>query len=191
MSKLGPDSEVYEYHDPVECERLRSRSRRSKLWLRADELVLLSRRRRGRDTDSGAADVEAKAGETGESMTNAGGVTVNGRMAFDGTGTGELRGSGEAEKDDGKGEVDASLSWALVEGVRRVAGLFGFGVCCELSFLVGGGEGGLAATLARKAALTALETVVSSAKLDFWRRGGSQTLFCFHALRMAYAADLP
>lgn len=112
-------------------------------------------------------------------------------MAFDGTWTGELRGSGEAEKDDGKGEVDASLSWALVEGVRRVAGLFGFGVCCELSFLVGGGEGGLAATLARKAALTALETVVSSAKLDFWRRGGSQTLFRFHALRMAYAADLP
>ena len=167
MSKLGPGSDVYEYHEPAECDRLRARSRRSRLWLRADELVLLSRRRRGRDTGSGAPDVEAKAGETGESMTNAGGVTVNGRMVFEGPGTSELRRSGEAEKIDGGGEVKASRSCTLADGFRRVAGLLLLGVCCELSLFTGGGEGGPAATLARKAALTALETVVSSAKLDF------------------------
>lgn len=165
--EANPGSDVYEYHEPAECERLRFRSRRSTLWLRADELVLLSRRRRGREMGSGATDVAAKAGETGESMTNAGGVAVNGNMVFNGPGTGELRSSGDAEMADGEGEVDASRSCTLADGVRRVAGLFGLGVCCVLNFLTGGGEGGLAATLARKAALTALETVVSSAKLDF------------------------
>ena len=170
MSNASPGSDVYEYHEPADRERLRFRSRRSTLWLRADELALLSRRRRGRETVSGAVDVESKAGETGESMTNAGGVTVNGTVVCDGPGTGERRSSGDAEIADGEGEVDASRSCALVDGVRRVAGLFGFGVFCEAIFLTGGGEGGPAATLARKAALTALEIVVSSVKLDLWRR---------------------